>query len=1126
MIREYFILFLGLLFVTPSIGQVCTADAGQDTVVCGGKKSGSNYRVYLDGTGSSVSGGEINYKWTALDDGISFSSSQSKKAEPYFNYPQDLTEDTAFRIELRVYDDDEICEDFDTLDVTCQANMCPIPDVGDGLVRSNGCDVSVALDGTESEDPDNEQLYYQWESMDGNTANLFDPDSSIATFVFPEIYADQEFTFKMTVNDGENFVQDTLVVTYLDNDAPIADAGNDFITCQATFTLKGDRSYDLNWNELSYQWTLLDGSLSLNLSSSGELTVTSPVDLDLDTDYRFELRVNDGYCEGVDTVTVTIQDNLCPIADAGGTVRVPKFENRTVTLNASASYDPEGDELIYLWTAPDGSTSSDSTVLVNDLTAGQQDSYARYRYDLRVTDNGGATAEDYVEVIFSDFSAPRSPQVFAVADHNRILVSWDASSEASIDSLTGYADFEGYKLYRSTDSGTTWGGAEDKLYDFDGNFVGWIPYAQFDLSYDEDVDHCIYTHELCESDDLRRNISIYGLDPLAPRFSFGENSGIQYSFVDSNVVDGVEYTYTVTAYDIGIEPFTVLFTETDSGGVYVADTVWSTTNPDKFLGPDTLLYYDVNGDLVRIQPNPERGYPYLESDKGTAAADKNLITVIPGYTASNVSFPDEKDIEAIFRSDENNIGTGERAYFIVDRKEIVADKLLMYEIQAEQGSQAVDGLACENPYLYVYEIGDTLDRTPKYSIDYLLDGLDFFQTDSLTGLPGSMISSSIVSVPEYQLISPVGKWSDMMDGIRFKYENIIPLNPLSAPELELSSMDWYDENGVPLDSISLVRLIFSGLYFDMAYTNLNSYLRRLNFDYQIEFFSGPVGDSIEVSGINGTGMLGLPYRITNLWTGKKVSVGTADWGNENSNPLDEENGAGDFSWTRNEEIFMNGDTLSIGGELAATYNFNLKINFDIPNYLKTAIAWDPTIPYTENDTVFYKQMLWGSAGYSEGLEPSAIFVDDDNDGVNDNTWRPWYPWDGGETVVIRPHKFFVDGDNWVSDMSVLGAVSDIVDTTLQEIKVVPNPYVVRSIFNETPDSRKIRFTHLPQECRILIFTITGEVIKKLEHDDQFDGNEWWDLRTENNQELSPGLYIYYVESKNGLEHIGKFAVIR
>ena len=76
-------------------------------------------------------------------------------------------------------------------------------------------------------------------------------------------------------------------------------------------------------------------------------------------------------------------------------------------------------------------------------------------------------------VIFQNRSAPK---IYAVADHNRVLVSWDASAESSIDSLTGY-DFEGYKLYRSIDGGVTWGGNDDKLYDFDGNFVGWIPYG-------------------------------------------------------------------------------------------------------------------------------------------------------------------------------------------------------------------------------------------------------------------------------------------------------------------------------------------------------------------------------------------------------------------------------------------------------------------------------------------------------------------------------------------------------------------------------------------------------------------------------------------------------------------------
>ena len=104
------LIFIFLIIFNAFIyGQVCTSDAGQNMTVCGGKKSGSNYRVYLDGTGSSVVGGPINYEWISLDDGISFSSSQSKRAEPYFNYPQSLAQDTEFRIQLRVYDDDEVC---------------------------------------------------------------------------------------------------------------------------------------------------------------------------------------------------------------------------------------------------------------------------------------------------------------------------------------------------------------------------------------------------------------------------------------------------------------------------------------------------------------------------------------------------------------------------------------------------------------------------------------------------------------------------------------------------------------------------------------------------------------------------------------------------------------------------------------------------------------------------------------------------------------------------------------------------------------------------------------------------------------------------------------------------------
>ena len=36
----------------------------------------------------------------------------------------------------------------------------------------------------------------------------------------------------------------------------------------------------------------------------------------------------------------------------------------------------------------------------------------------------------------------------------------------------------------------------------------------------------------------------------------------------------------------------------------------------------------------------------------------------------------------------------------------------------------------------------------------------------------------------------------------------------------------------------------------------------------------------------------------------------------------------------------------------------------------------------------------------------------------------------------------------------------------------------------------------------------------------------WNVRTVNNQEVAPGLYIYAVETPEGKKHIGKFAVIR
>ena len=102
---------------------------------------------------------------------------------------------------------------------------------------------------------------------------------------------------------------------------------------------------------------------------------------------------------------------------------------------------------------------------------------------------------------------------------------------------------------------------------------------------------------------------------------------------------------------------------------------------------------------------------------------------------------------------------------------------------------------------------------------------------------------------------------------------------------------------------------------------------------------------------------------------------------------------------------------------------------------------------------------------------------------------------------------------------------------LNELGVVPNPYIVRSGFKASEYIRQIRFTNLPERCDINIYTVSGEYVSTIKHDNPESGNEWWDMRTINNQELAPGLYLFYVSQKDASGHtsettVGKFAVIR
>ena len=73
--------------------------------------------------------------------------------------------------------------------------------------------------------------------------------------------------------------------------------------------------------------------------------------------------------------------------------------------------------------------------------------------------------------------------------------------------------------------------------------------------------------------------------------------------------------------------------------------------------------------------------------------------------------------------------------------------------------------------------------------------------------------------------------------------------------------------------------------------------------------------------------------------------------------------------------------------------------------------------------------------------------------------------------------------------------------------------------------RRMEFRGLPSACTIRIYTVRGDLVRTLRHEG-FEGFVAWDLRTRDNLEVAPGLYIFHVDAPGIGTHIGKFAIVK
>ncbi|NQU28078.1 MAG: hypothetical protein HQ528_07315 [Candidatus Marinimicrobia bacterium] len=139
-----------------------------------------------------------------------------------------------------------------------------------------------------------------------------------------------------------------------------------------------------------------------------------------------------------------------------------------------------------------------------------------------------------------------------------------------------------------------------------------------------------------------------------------------------------------------------------------------------------------------------------------------------------------------------------------------------------------------------------------------------------------------------------------------------------------------------------------------------------------------------------------------------------------------------------------------------------------------------------------------------------------------------------DIFLVRTQRPFSEEDVYQFETKASIIDLEVAKKDLDEISVVPNPYVVTNVIEQldyqNPRNRgphRLYFNHLPQKCTIKIYTVTGELVTVLDHDSPMDnGIEYWDLTTRDNFPIAYGVYIYHVDAGVLGEKIGRLGVIK
>jgi hypothetical protein len=136
---------------------------------------------------------------------------------------------------------------------------------------------------------------------------------------------------------------------------------------------------------------------------------------------------------------------------------------------------------------------------------------------------------------------------------------------------------------------------------------------------------------------------------------------------------------------------------------------------------------------------------------------------------------------------------------------------------------------------------------------------------------------------------------------------------------------------------------------------------------------------------------------------------------------------------------------------------------------------------------------------------------------------------GSYAFTPAPRPFSAQGVTVTFPLEVTNAHRAVTAADLDKVHTVPDPYYVTNEYEQTTEQKVIKFVNLPEKAIIRIYSLSGVLLKILEHNSPtFGGEETWDVRNRNNQVVASGVYFYHIEANvNGgkARRVGRMTIV-